>query len=196
LSIAALRDAQHPAHPPRHARVELGGSVTALRPDAGGARGFYIQSGNAAFSGLFVYTGSTSPGVALGEQLTLRGRTDVYYGAEQLVAPELVLRATGALAEPVVLLASEIGDAGALARAYDSMLVRVEDVTVTVTNPDAPSDYDETELDGALRIDDLLCPELDNGHPVGTQWSSVTGIIGRSFEHQKIWPRATSDLEP
>jgi hypothetical protein len=98
--------------------------------------------------------------------------------------------------EPLVLLASEIGDAGVLARAYDSMLVRVEAVTVTDTNPDAPSDDDETELEGALRIDDLLCPELDNRHPVGTPWSSVTGILGRSFDHQKLWPRTTSDLEP
>jgi hypothetical protein len=196
VSVVALRDAQHPAHPPRHARVELGGVVTALRPDSGGARGFYVQSENEEFSGLFVFTAGASPGVSPGERLTLRGRYDVYYGADQLVAPEIVLREAAVPVEPVRLLTSEIGDSGALARAYDSMLVRVESVTVTTTNPDAPSDYDETELDGALRIDDLLCPELDNAYSAGTSWRSVTGILGRSFEHQKLWPRATSDLEP
>jgi cytosine/adenosine deaminase-related metal-dependent hydrolase len=196
LSVTALREPQHPARPPRHARVELAGSVTALRPDSGGARGFYVQSGADAFSGLFVYTGSVSPAVALGEELTLRGRYDVYYGADQLVAPEIVVRRSAPPIGPIVLLASDIGDSGALARAYDSMLVRVEAVAVTVTNPDAPSDYDETELTGAVRIDDLLYPELDNAYPAGTSWSSVTGILGRSFEHQKLWPRASTDLEP
>jgi cytosine/adenosine deaminase-related metal-dependent hydrolase len=196
LPVEALRDPEHPAHPPRHARVELGGAVTALRPDAGSARGFYVQSGIDRFSGLFVFTGSASPGVTLGDELTLRGRYDLYYGADQLVAPEIVVRRAAPPIGPVVLLASEIGDAGALARAYDSMLVQVEAVSVTTTNPDAPSDYDETELTGALRIDDLLYPELDNAHPVGTSWSSVTGILGRSFEHQKLWPRASTDLVP
>jgi hypothetical protein len=176
--------------------VEVKGSVSALRPDTGGSRGFYLQQGFEPFSGLFVYTGSASPGLLAGELVTLRGRYDVYYGTDQLVAPEVVLRAAAVPLEPVVLLASDVGDSGLLARRYDSMLVRVESVTVTKTNPDAPSDYDETEVDGALRLDDLLCPELDNAFPPGTAFTRVTGILGRSFEHQKLWPRAIGELEP
>jgi predicted extracellular nuclease len=176
--------------------VEVGGSVTALRPDSGGARGYYVQSGVEAFSGLFVYTAGVSPGVTVGDRVTLRGRYDVYYGADQLVAPEVTSRVPGAALEPLVLLAPAVGDAGAIARPYDSMLVRVESVAVTQTNPDAPSDYDETELEGALRIDDLLYPELDNAYPVGTRFTRVTGILGRSFDHQKLWPRTSADLEP
>jgi hypothetical protein len=80
LSIAALKDPRYPMRPPRHARVELGGSVTALRPDAGSAQGFYLQSGVDAFSGLFVYTGAASPVVTLGDELTLRGRYVMYFG--------------------------------------------------------------------------------------------------------------------
>ncbi len=196
LSIPAVRDPSDPAHPPRHARIELSGTVTALRPDTGSARGYYVQRGPEPFSGLFVFTGSTSPGVAAGDLLTLRGRYDLYYGADQLVAPEVVLRAPGPLPEPVLLAAAGVGDSGALARPFDSMLVRVENVAVAQTNPDGPSDYDETELSGALRLDDLLYPELDNTFPAGTPFSRVTGVLGRSFDHQKLWPRNAADLEP
>lgn len=196
LPVAALCDPSHAAHPPRHARVEVSGVVIALRPDSGGARGFYVQSGAEPFSGLFVYTAGTSPGITAGELVTLRGRYDVYYGAAQLVAPEIVARSPAPAIEPVVLPASAVGDLGALARPYDSMLVRVESVAVTVTNPDAPADYDETELEGALRIDDLLYPELDNTYSPGTPFARVTGVLGRSFDHQKLFPRSSADLEP
>jgi hypothetical protein len=196
LPISALRDPEDPDHPPRHAHVEVSGSVTALRPDTGGARGYYLQHGSEPFSGLFVYTAGNSPGVGVGDLLTLRGRYDVYYGADQLVAPKVVLRATGAPLEPLVVAANGIGDSGALARPYDSMLVRVESVTVARTNPDAPSDYDETELEGGLRIDDLLCPDIENTYPAATSFTRITGILGRSFDHQKLWPRTPTELEP
>jgi cytosine/adenosine deaminase-related metal-dependent hydrolase len=196
LAITALRDPRAAEHPPRHARVELEGAVSALRPDTGGARGFYLQRGTKPFSGLFVYTGSAPAGVTPGDVVTLRGRYDLYYGADQLVAPEVVARAPGAPVVPLVLAAADLGDAGALGRAFDSMLVRVEAVSVAATNPDAPSDYDETLLDGALRLDDLLHPELDNTFAPGTAFTRVTGIVGRSFDHQKLWPRTAADLEP
>jgi cytosine/adenosine deaminase-related metal-dependent hydrolase len=196
LAISALRDPEDPNHPPRHARVAVSGSVTALRPDTGGARGYYVQQGVEPFSGLFVYTGGVSPGVATGDVVTLLGRYDVYYGADQLVAPVVALRTPGPSLEPLLVAANTIGDSGALGRAYDSMLVRVESVSVARTNPDAPSDYDETELQGALRIDDLLCPDLDNAYAAGTPFRGITGISGHSFDHQKLWPRSLAELEP
>jgi hypothetical protein len=72
----------------------------------------------------------------------------------------------------------------------------VTDAVVTVTNPDAPSDYDETELAGALRLDDLLDPELDNGFAPGAAFSAVTGVLGYSFDHRKLMPRSAEDLTP
>jgi hypothetical protein len=74
------------------------------------------------------------------------------------------------------------------------MLVRVDEVSVVDSNPDAPSDYDETAIDGALRLDDLLYPELDNTFAVGVTFQSITGIAGRSFDHRKLWPRTRADL--
>src|SRR5262249_27683782 len=65
LAVAALHDPASPSRPPRHALLALSEAVvTALRPDSGSSRGFYIEDATVPFSGLFVYTASTSPGVA------------------------------------------------------------------------------------------------------------------------------------
>jgi hypothetical protein len=195
VPISAVRDRAAPSHPPRHALVELAGAVvTALRPGSGSSRGFYLQDGAAEYSGLFVYTGDQSPDVAVGDRVSVRGRYDVYYELDELVAPTVLERTPETPLPPVVLRADEVGDVGALAVAYDSMLVTVTDAIVTESNPDVPSDYDETGLDGALRLDDLLYTELDNAFAPGTRFSAVTGLLGRSFDHQKLYPRSAVDF--
>ena len=197
LAIAQVRDPLATTRPPRHALLELSdAAVTAVRPDSGTARGFYLADGVEPYSGLFVYTGKSSAGVMLGDRVTVRGRLDEYYGVDQLVLGTLVARSEGMPPSPLDVVASELGDRGALAAAYDGMLVRIAGAEVVETNPDAPSDYDETGLSGALRLDDLLLPELDNELPAGASFSGLIGIAGTSFDHRKLWPRAWSDLEP
>jgi hypothetical protein len=129
--------------------------------------------------------------------VTVRGRYDVYYELDELVGVTLLAREElGEAPAPVVVRAEDVGDDGALARAYDSMLVTVTDAVVVDTNPDAPSDYDETLLAGALRLDDLLDPELDNTFAPDSGFSAVTGILGYSFDHRKLMPRSDVDLTP
>jgi hypothetical protein len=142
-----------------------------------------------------VFTGSSSPGVGLGARIDLRGRLDTYQGTDELVAVTLLEHVDdGSDVAPLVVDVASIGDQGDLSSAYASMLVRVEHATITNENPDAPSDYDEFELDGALRVDDLLVPELDNVFARGMRFRSVTGILGTSFGHAKLWPRSEADL--
>ena len=143
-----------------------------------------------------MYTEKSSASVALGDRVTVRGRLDVYYGTDQLVLGTVVAQREGMPPAPLEVRASEVGDGGSLAAAYDSMLVRVTGAEVLETNPDAPSDYDETGLSGNLRLDDLLLPELDNQLAPGTSFSALIGIAGTSFDHRKLWPRTGSDLEP
>jgi hypothetical protein len=196
LAIAALRNHEAAEHPPRQALIELDGAlVTALRPDTGSSRGFYVEDAAEPYSGLFVYTGSDSPGVEVGDRVSLRGRYDVYYDFDELVGVTLLSREpSGSAPMPIAVAAQSIGDGGELADAYDSMLVTITDAIVVETNPDAPSDYDETLLDGALRLDDLLDPALDNVFPTGSSFTRVTGILGYSFDHRKLMPRGPEDL--
>ncbi|HTQ06535.1 MAG TPA: amidohydrolase family protein [Polyangiaceae bacterium] len=195
LPIAAVRDHGSSAHPPRHALVEIDGAVvTALRPNTGKSRGFYVEDDESAHAGLFVFTSDSPPGVEVGDRVSFRGRYELYDGEDELDGAILLEREPGDAPRPLTFHASDLGDDGALGAEYDSMLVTITDGVVADTNPDAPSDYDETGLEGALRLDDLLDPELDNGYAPGTAFASLSGILAFSFGHRKLEPRTADDI--
>jgi len=168
--------------------------VTAVRTQD--SKGFYVEDGDhAAYSGIFVYTGSTLPSVEAGDLVRLQGYFDTFRGTDELVDSEVLSKATAPDPYPPRLVTvAELADGSATAPGLASLFVRVEDVSVAATNPDAPKDFDESLLFGGLRLDDLLYPELDNVYPVGTRFSAVEGIAGFSFEHQKLYPRRAADL--
>jgi hypothetical protein len=197
LSIRALRDRQHAEHPPRHSFVALSpATVAGVKPNTGSSRGYFVQAGSEAFSGLLVFTADSAPGVSLGDEVTLTGRYDDYFGTDELTAPRLLDVRGGFVPEPLRVNEGDVAPNGRFERRYDGMLVRLERVRVRRQNADAPDDYDELELDSGLRVDDSLYPELDNTFPPGTEFESITGILGFAFGAPKLWPRNATDLVP
>ena len=179
----------------RNAAVVLDGvRVTALRTQ--GSQGFYVEDGDhAAYSGIFVYTGSTTPRVASGDLVRLQGYFDTYQGTDELLDSEILSKATSTEPYPPLLVPiAALADGSTTASGLASLFVRIEGASVEATNPDTPKDFDESLLFGGLRLDDLLYPELDNLYPVGTVLSAVEGIAGFSFGHQKLFPRGAADL--
>jgi cytosine/adenosine deaminase-related metal-dependent hydrolase len=193
LRIAELR--APPALPLKTAVRLTGSRVTALRMQ--GSKGFYVEDGDhQAYSGIFVYTGSAAPGVTLGELVNLQGYFDDFQGTAELVGVQVLSRSAAAAAyAPLAISLAQAADGSASAAGLTSLFVQLAAGEVDVTNPDAPRDYDETGLRGGLRLDDLLWPELDNTYPVGTTFSSLTGVVGFSFGHYKLYPRSVADLE-
>jgi cytosine/adenosine deaminase-related metal-dependent hydrolase len=191
--IAELRVTGSPSS--LKAAVVLDGArVTALRTE--GSKGFYVEDGNhAAYSGIFVYTGSTTPSVAPGEVVRLQGYFDTFQGTDELLDSEVLLKAPSAEPYPPLLVSiAALSDGSTTASGLASLFVRIEDASVEASNPDAPKDFDESLLFEGLRLDDLLYPELDNLYPAGTVFSAVEGIAGFSFGHQKLFPRGATDL--
>ena len=95
--------------------------------------------------------------------------------------------------DPIPVDACDVATGGADAERYESMLLVVSDVSVTNANPDDPSDYDEFEVAGCLRVDDFLYDALDQ--PVeGTDYTSITGVLNYSFSNFKLAPRDAEDL--
>jgi large repetitive protein len=168
--------------------------VTALR--ASGSKGFYAEDGDhAPYSGIFVYTGSKVPAVAVGDLATVQGYFGAYQGTDELLEVDvLARRAATRPYPPLDVSLSEAADGSARAAGLASLFVRIHGLEVALMNPDAPNDYDETGLVGGLRLDDLIFSELDNAFSPGTRFSYVQGINGRSFSHQKLWPTQPSDL--
>ncbi|MCX4531695.1 endonuclease/exonuclease/phosphatase family protein [Streptomyces sp. NBC_01669] len=97
------------------------GIVTGVRTT--GSRGFWIQDATPdadarTSEGVFVYTGSTAPSVAVGDSVLVSGKVDEYYPSTttqsitEITAPRVTVLSSGnALPAPVVLDATSVPDA-------------------------------------------------------------------------------------
>ncbi|MGW1551028.1 lamin tail domain-containing protein, partial [Streptomyces sp. NPDC002346] len=97
------------------------GIVTAVRTT--GSRGFWIQDATPdadarTSEGVFVYTGSTAPSVAVGDSVLVSGKVDEYYPSTttqsitEITAPRVTVLSSGnTLPAPVVLDATSVPDA-------------------------------------------------------------------------------------
>jgi hypothetical protein len=191
LSIADLRDPSSALHPNEGDGVTLTDVVVTGVSGAG----FFVQDPAATeFGGLYVF-GDTSPTV--GQLVTVSGTYEEYFGLTEVSSPTVTIQGPGAVPAPIAATACDVGTGGADAERYESMLVEVSGVSVTDTNPDAPSDFDEFEVDGCLRVDDFLCASCWLDQPAnGTNYSSITGPLYYSFSNTKLVPRDAADLLP
>ncbi|WP_406430649.1 lamin tail domain-containing protein [Streptomyces sp. NBC_01589] len=97
------------------------GIVTGVRTS--GSRGFWIQDATPdadprTGEGVFVFTGSTAPAVAVGDSVLVSGKVDEYYPSTttqsitEITAPRVTVLSSGnALPAPVVLDAASVPDA-------------------------------------------------------------------------------------
>lgn len=193
VSVEQIQDTDDPDHVPPGSVVRVEGLVvSALRPDGDA---FTAETGaGTPFTGIFVFTGGNPGGLAVGDVVDIQGTTEEFFDLTQLVDVDVTIVTPGGDAPAATLVSpAEVNTNGAQAEAYESMLVRVEDVAITNVNPD-DMDYDEFEVDG-LRVDDLFFSALDNMCPLDTGFVSVTGVLLESFSNFKISPRGPEDFE-
>ncbi len=201
VSIKAVRDPSDPQHPATGTTVSLSGLyVTGVRPNAGGSRGFYVQDTSLSpFTGIFVFTQAQPPGVAVGNKVDVSGTYEEYFQLSEISSPVVTITDPGTtlpFAPIAITDPATIATTGAQAEGYESMLLGISNVSVTVLNPDAPQDFDEFSVTGNLRIDDEIYDALDNTYPVGTNFSSIVGIGTYSFSNYKLLPRGAADITP
>ncbi|HEU4412267.1 MAG TPA: amidohydrolase family protein, partial [Polyangiaceae bacterium] len=110
----------------------------------GSTRGVWVQEGTAA--GLFAFTGPTPFDVVPGDVVDISGTVGEFSGLKQLGTPAFTKVGSGAVPAPIVVDPARVATGGADVDKYMSMLVRVESVSVTDANPDAPADFDEVAV--------------------------------------------------
>ncbi|MFO0590118.1 MAG: amidohydrolase family protein [Polyangiaceae bacterium] len=204
LPIKTIRDPNDPKHPASGDVVTIQDAyVTAIRPAAGNSRGFYVQDTTLQpLSGIFIFTGSTTPTVQVGNKVTITGAYSEFNGLSELGTPTVTVTDPGTMLPfaPIDIAdPATIATGGAMAEGYESMLVKIGMVSVTVLNSDDPSDFDEFSVTGNLRIDDLIFDNtkdmgLNNTCAVGKAFTSIVGIHAFSFANYKLEPRNAADF--
>lgn len=194
-SVDAIADESSPDHPSDGSGVSLSGLVvTAVRS----GYGYYAQDPTLSeYAGIWIFDHGDAS-VEVGDVVSVEGTYEEYYDLAEIYDSTTTVTGSSSLPDPV-----EVGDpcaiatGGADAERYESMLVKVGAVSVSDANPDTPSDYNEFEVGGCLRIDDLLWPSgstwLDR--TVGTSYGSITGILNYNYDNFKIEPRDSDDVE-
>jgi hypothetical protein len=194
FSIGALRDPDHPDHPPEGTVVRIDAAVV-----TGGEQGYgyYVQDPEAAeYGGIFVYEPDGSL-PALGTVVNVQGEYIEYYGLSELKDCQVETLSEGPPLEPIVVAdPCSLATEGSLAEPYEGMLVQLQNVSVSNENPDAPDEYREFEVGGCLRVDDRLCEDCWDTPPAeGSVYSALTGIQTYSYSNHKLLPRLAGDLE-
>lgn len=146
--------------------------------------GYFIQDGDTAWTGLYIYDSGNSP--ALGDSVTLSGTVDEYYDMTEItnLTGFSTINTGNPIPEPIIITSGEATEA------FESVFIRVEDAECT--NPDLG--YGEWELNdgsGPVAVDDMGVAFT----PTQGVSYSVTGPLNYSYSAFKIEPRDINDIE-
>jgi cysteine-rich repeat protein len=198
-SIVAIKTGTAPTGP-----VSLNGVlVTAVA-----SSGYFLQAdpdggvNGADYTGLYAYAPTSM--LTAGDRINIANATVAnYFGQVQLNgslavgAGVTVVSSGNPLPAPVVVNPADVATDGGRAAALESVLVRVENVTVTDiapplgTNEIAPTN--EFMVDGGLRVNDLMY--LTSPFPTVNQTLlSITGVLDFRNGHSKLEPRNAQDV--
>ncbi len=181
--------------------VALSNALVTARYDSG----FFLQvkPGDADYngsdySGVYVYAPGNT--VKAGDRVDITTATIAdYYGQTQLSGATVnVVSSLGeAPPAPVVAAPADVATGGARAAKLESVLVEVDNVTVTDIAPPAgagdTAPTNEFAVTDSLRVNDLLY--LVTPFPVvGTQYVSVSGVLEYRNSNSKLEPRGPSDF--
>ncbi|NOY25728.1 MAG: lamin tail domain-containing protein [Oligoflexia bacterium] len=163
--------------------------------------GFFVsEPAGGAGSGVWVYHGySSGVKVNQGDLVDIIGILNEYADSSDttggtvtevtLSASEfLTVTGTGTVPDAITLTVDDLAD-DTTAEAYEGVLVRVDDVTVTATG----LDYGEWQVDDSLLIDDLLYSFA--GLAPGDTFTAIDGIVHYGYGNYKIEPRSADDFQ-
>ncbi|MBX3189181.1 MAG: thrombospondin type 3 repeat-containing protein [Labilithrix sp.] len=213
LPISTIRNPAVAGHPESGTVVSTTGYVSARKTNAL----LYIQEGKtgAPWQGIYVpadaLAGTLTNGALIGQQITIAGMYNEVFGVSQITAAKITVvdPATTPPMVPLPVTVSQINTAaGAGAEPYESLLMEIENVSITNDQPDT-GPFFEFVVTGNLRIDDFIyarygtpatctpspCPYPPATFLNGRAFTKIVGIGGFSFSNRKLYPRAAGDLQ-
>ncbi|HHO53270.1 MAG TPA: hypothetical protein ENK18_20955, partial [Deltaproteobacteria bacterium] len=151
------------------------------------------------YSGIYAYMPSIDPKPVRGDIIQIDGVVNDFNGQLQLssVAGWSLQSAGEPDPSPVVAGPADVQTGGLLQWPLESVVVSVEDVTVTsldlAPGPGDDAQHNEFEVDGGLRIDDQLY-SIEPYPALGERFASLTGVLRYGNGDSKLEPRDASDV--
>ncbi|MDP2209087.1 MAG: FlgD immunoglobulin-like domain containing protein [Bacteroidota bacterium] len=202
------------------ATLALTGTVTAdtsdfyLTPIGTGTIAWYMQSGNAPYSGLWVVgPESTMALVKRGDSIRVTGTVAEYFSntrLQNIQHPIEIIASNRPIPAPVVLPTStlnfSLADGTPSAERYEGMVVRFDSVHVTDVTPTFANIYEYLVNDGSSNVlvrrdgkNDFTLPadSLWQGKEilsVGDKIRPLTGVVYFATNRYKVAPRKNSDI--
>jgi large repetitive protein len=179
---------------PLDARVVVEGVVTGVD-----TRSYWLQDVDAdspEYSGIYLFNGA-QPTVEVGQRVRVAASTSEFFGQLQLSGvTSLEVLDEGPIAlVPAVVAPEDVGDGGALAEAYEGVLVTVEGEVTAVNPPAGGGDSDPTQeyvIGDGIKVNDLIY--LTTPFPDVGDALRVTGPIRFANGSYKVEPRSAEDV--
>lgn len=164
--------------------VTTGGIITAVKPNPNG--GYYLQSGEGAWNGIFVYDPARSATAAVGDSITITGTVEEYFGVTQLSQVSGFNKVSSGNTLPAAHTATT---AVLGTEQYEGVLVKAMNAEAT-SIPNNFKVWPANDGSGQLLVDTLLFRYT----PVVGRRYNITGIITFAFGNFRILPRSLSDV--
>ena len=160
---------------------------------------YYIQDNDSMWCGIWIYDKVNRP--LKGDKVRVTGTVQENYGVTRLynlTAYQMVTPSYGVY-QPVPVKTGEITTGGANAEAYESVLVSLQNLTVSNPFPDGAGKYGEFSVNdgsGELRVDDAMAFDgnLDTLYLLNDHIDKLVGIHYYSFGNYKLLPRNNDDV--
>ncbi len=165
--------------------VTTSGIVTGVFMAGANEGKFFIQDGEGAWNGIYVYESGTA--VNIGDSVVVTGKVDEFFELTEIVDVLLVdvISSDNALPAPV-----ELSTADVVMEEYEGVLVKVTDAACT--NDDAGfGQFEVNDGSGARLIDD----EMFSYTATLGNYYNITGVSFLSFGEVKVYPRSIDDIE-
>ena len=147
--------------------------------------GYVLAEAAGPWRAVYVYSRANAP--EIGDEVRVTGVVDEYFGMTEIVD----ITSYEHLSSGLAVSATTVSVAEAGQELYESVLISVEDVTVT-----------DLLADGEWRVTDagsnsILCDDNNDYMyfpELGDTLDSITGVLFYTYSNFKIEPRATSDI--
>ncbi|MCK5807703.1 amidohydrolase family protein [bacterium] len=140
------------------------------------------------FGGIYVYTQGSVNKPKRGDEVMIQGKILSYYDLREMqdiIHMEVITNHD--VPEPILVSIDDIKNGGSLADTYTSVLVKIENTTIT-----SLESYGEFKVDGKLRVDEFFYGYKDQ--TVGTTFSTLAGVLTYNFSNFKLLPRDSKDM--